>query len=47
MKKMFVIAGTVMSLLAHGAAMAADNVAHSGFLADYAKLKPVEGREGV
>lgn len=47
MKKMFVIAGTVVSLLAPGAAIAADNVAQSGFLSDYAKLKPVEGREGV
>lgn len=47
MKKMFVIAGTVMSLLAHGAVMAADAVAHSGFLPDYTRLKPVEGREGV
>lgn len=47
MKKMFVIAGTVMSLLATGAVIAADNVAHSGFLPDYTKLKPVEGREGV
>ena len=56
MKKMLMamgVAGTVLlagcagTTGGMGATASADATAHSGFLADYSKLGPVEGKEGI
>lgn len=47
MRKLLCVTGTLASLMFSGLAFAAEQTAHSGFLSDYSKLQPVQGKDGV
>ena len=47
MKKLLCVTGALTSLMFSGLAISAEPAANSGFLPDYSKLQPVQGKEGV